>query len=449
VRNQIEINMLSGPVLRAVQVGLVLVSYPAYLHWLGVGQYGLWLVLSTVLMVSQLGNLGITQALAKVVAEEYAAGHTLAIRQYATVATLALAGSGLAASLCIAVLRGPIAAALGLGGEDAALARALLPYCGLLSVYVFLSDAQTNVLAGLGRTDLVNVLQALSQAISVAVGILLLRSGGGVAGLLAAAIFARAVQHGLAWFLTVRLLGAPAFTMAPLSRDHLRRLADLCGGLFAGSLIGLLLNPFNRIVVARFAGLQAVPVYEIAYNGSLQIRSLFVTMSSAILPEVSRRAGDSQEVRRVARKAVRMILICAVPCYAAVFAAAGSLLRVWLHGAVQPGQPAAFRIMLAGSFLSLLGTVPYFSLLGLHRSRDVLASFLVQSAVNVACIAAAWLSAGSVGLTVVVGSTAAGMAASTLFLAAAYRRAMDSAPVFSLSLRVSAPSSPVSVTQKP
>lgn len=448
MRNQIEINMLSGPVLRGLQVGLVLVSYPAYLHWLGIERYGLWLVLSTVLMVSQLGNLGITQALAKVVAEEYAVGDTLAIRQYATVAAAALAGSGLLASLAITVVRGPIAAALGLAGEDAALARALLPYCGILSVYVFLSDAQTNVLAGLGRIDLLNALQALSQAISVTAGILLLRCGGGVAGLLAAAIFARAVQHGAAWFLTVRILGAPAFTRTPLSRDRLRRLATLCGSLFAGSLIGLLLNPFNRVVLARLAGIQAVPVYEIAYNGSLQIRSLFVTMSSAILPEVSRHVGRLEEVRRVARKAVRLILICAVPCYLAAFAAIEPLLCVWLHGAVQPAQPVAFRIMLAGSFLSLLGTVPYFALLGAHRSREVLASFVVQSAVNVAAIAAAWLSTGTVGLTVVVVSTAAGMGASTLYLARAYRQAVAS-HAFSLCLRVSVPHSSAPVTQKP
>ena len=447
---QLEINMLSGPVMRGVNVAIVLVSYPAYLHALGFERYGLWLVLSTVLMLSQLGNLGIVQALAKVVAEEYAAGDILAVRQYSTAAAAALAVSGLLAFGATLFLRGPIVQLLGLSGDNAALARQFLPWCGALSAYVFVSDAQTNVLGGLGRMDLVNGLQTLAQAVSVAAGIYLLHCKAGVAGLLAAAMASRLLQHGLALILIWRLLRAPVFTLAPISRVRLRRLGSLCSGLFASTAVNLLLTPFNRLAIARCVGVEAVPVYEIAYNGAMQIRSLLSAGSSALLPEISRlRASSSaaaavRAISRLTRRSTRLLLVFGVPLYAVVFAVSRPLLRLWLHGSLQSGQADAFDIMLAGSFVSLLGTVPYYSLLGLHYSRQVLYGYLVQSSVNIAGIGAMWLWTSSIRLSTVLIATSAAMGASTLFLAWANRQAIAAiAP----RRRETAPLAPLAATE--
>jgi O-antigen/teichoic acid export membrane protein len=238
------------------------------------------------------------------------------------------------------------------------------------------------------------------------------------------------LQHGVALILIVRLLRAPVFTLAPISRDRLRRLASLCGGLFAGTAVSLLLTPFNRLVIARCVGVEAVPVYEIAYNGAMQIRSLLSTGSSALLPEISRlraapcAAAASRAISRLTRSSMRLLVLIGAPLYVAVFATSRPLLRLWLHDGMQAGQAAAFEIMLAGSFLSLLGTVPYFSLLGLHSGREVLYSNLVQSSVNIAGIAAMWMWTSSVQLSTVLLATSGGMGASTLYLAWANRHAI-------------------------
>jgi O-antigen/teichoic acid export membrane protein len=426
--SKLTVNVVSGPLLRAAGAALTMAAYPAYLHWLGAERYGLWLVLSTVLMLSQLGGLGVGEALTKVVAEEHARGGVLAIRQYSTAAAAALAGFGGGACLALFVWRHPITHALGLAATDAALARDLLPYCGAVSAYVLLADTQTNVLAGLGRIDLVNGLQLLSQAIAIGGGLALLRAGYGLGGLLAAAFVSRGVQHALAVFLVAKALRAPVLSLAPMSRERLRHLASLSSGLCAGGAVSLLLNPLNRIVVARFAGVQSVPVYEIAYNGAMQLRSLLLAGVRALLPEVSRLSAGPAARRAIScltGRAASMLFATGAPLYIAVFAASGPVLRLWLHGSVQAGQQDAFRIMLAGSFLSLLGTVPYYSLLGLHRGRQVLYGYVAQSAANVAGISLLWQSS-SLKVAGVLWATSAGMAASTLYLAWAHRHAVRS-----------------------
>ena len=56
---QLRINILSGVATSVVNVVLLAIAFPLYLHFLGYEKYGVWLVLATVLSFAQLGNLGI------------------------------------------------------------------------------------------------------------------------------------------------------------------------------------------------------------------------------------------------------------------------------------------------------------------------------------------------------------------------------------------------------
>jgi O-antigen/teichoic acid export membrane protein len=57
-------------VATVVNVVVLAIAYPVYLHFLGHEMYGVWLILATVLTFAQLGNLGISPAVMKLVAEE-------------------------------------------------------------------------------------------------------------------------------------------------------------------------------------------------------------------------------------------------------------------------------------------------------------------------------------------------------------------------------------------
>ena len=131
-------------------------SYPIYLHYLGYEKYGIWLVLTAVLSLAQLGNLGIGQAVTKFVAEYHAHGDTKAISKYVTTANLALSTRGTVVLLLILGFRTQIIALFRLGAANADLALWLVPYVGVLSLYIFIVRTVGATLSGLGRIDLVN-----------------------------------------------------------------------------------------------------------------------------------------------------------------------------------------------------------------------------------------------------------------------------------------------------
>ena len=81
------------------------IAYPVYLHYLGYEQYGLWLLLSTVLTMAQLGNLGVSPALVKLVAEDFAAMDVDGVYRYIGCSLLSLLASGVVLLIGVLWLR--------------------------------------------------------------------------------------------------------------------------------------------------------------------------------------------------------------------------------------------------------------------------------------------------------------------------------------------------------
>ena len=187
--------MVSGVAVTLVNVSVMAVAYPIYLHFLGYEQYGVWLVLTTVLTFAHLGNLGVSQAVTKLVAEEYGRGDMLAIQQYLTTAMVLLCLSGLLVLVVLVGLRGAIIPAFRLTEDNARTVSWLLPYIGGLSIYVFVTEVLQGTLSGLGRMDLANGIHSLGGVLKLAVAGPLLFAGFGIESLLVAAVASRLAMH--------------------------------------------------------------------------------------------------------------------------------------------------------------------------------------------------------------------------------------------------------------
>ena len=154
--SQLRINMVSGVAATASSAIILAIRYPLYLRFLGYEQYGVWLVLSTVLTFAQLGNLGVDHAVMKLVAEEHGRRNMVAVQEYVSSAVAILAVSGAAVLSLIITFRVPIIAVFKLSQENASHALWLVPCVGCLSVYVLIVQTLSATLSGLGRMDLVN-----------------------------------------------------------------------------------------------------------------------------------------------------------------------------------------------------------------------------------------------------------------------------------------------------
>jgi O-antigen/teichoic acid export membrane protein len=305
----------------------------------------------------------------------------------------------------------------------------LLPYIGVLSIYAFVVQVFGSALSGLGRMDLANYIQTFGQVVQIVIAGSLLFAGFEIRSLLFGSIASYLVVHALTLISIRRIEPLRFLRIENFSIKYGIRLIRFGSNVFAGSLLNMLLSPFNKILLSRYAGVAAVPVYEIAFIGSMQVRTLIESGFRSITPEISKASADMttsgrDRISLLHRQTIRIIFLFGVPVYAALLILAPHLLKLWLGARFVEALPTAFRIMLAGTFVSLIGVPAYYTLLGLGRVRHIFGSHMVQSATNALAILAVIIFS-PLSINSVVWCTSCAMAVSTLYLLYQNARAMD------------------------
>lgn len=429
--SRLRINVLCGTASAIIRLILTAIAYPIFLYHLGYEAYGLWLTLGTVLAFTHFGNVGFSPALTKLVAEEFGRNDLRNLQCYVMTSLISVGTAAAVMLFFILSFRVRLLAALNIAGDNLVLASSLLPYVGLVSVYALLVDNLTATLSGLGRFDLANHVQVGGRTVSLCVAIVLITCGTGIAGLLIADAVSLVLMHAACVSLLRGLFGlrlCPGGTWKLASFLSLLRIG---GGLASTTIIGLLVVPFNRLALAKYAGLASLPIYEISYNAALAIRNIIESGMRALNPEVSRLCASQggqpgKEVMRIYKRAQQLTLAAGIPLFATVILFAHRLLRLWLGQRFHQEMPVALQIIAVGSFFSLLGTPAVYCLIGLGRVSSVVTGHCAVAFVNGIIVAGAIVSRKVSVFTVLVATTL-GMAVSTLYLFRAMLEALKQA----------------------
>jgi len=425
--SQLRRNMTSGLLATGFNLLLLAVSYPVYLHFIGYQKYDIWLILTAVIGFAQLGMLGIKQALIKLVAEEYARNNIEAVQSYVAMSLLTLMVTGTAVLLTILFLKGYLIRVCKLSGENADLVSWLLPYASILTVYVFLVQALNATVSGLGRMDLSNYILVASRATMVCVAIPLLWKGGGIEALL----IGNAVSYVFIHIGSLVCIRQEARVQLLRARNwdwqRFKRLFGFGAGVFGGSLIQILLDPFNKLMLSRYGEVGSITVYDIAFRSSMQVRSFGETGLRALMPEISRlgaklTAQARTQIRSMNRRAFKLVLVLGTPLYGGLFVVAHVLLAFWLGKRFVEPLPQALRMMLVGSFVSLLGVPAFYTLMGLGKVRHCFISIGIQSSINVTIMISVAVLAPKLVSSYVFLAAALGMCGATVYLMWQLRR---------------------------
>ena len=385
--SRLRINMASSFAATILNVAVTGISYPLYLHFLGYEKYGVWLVLATIITFVQLTNLGIGTAVMKLVAEEHGKNNPQGVQRYVTTAMATLVVAALPALLVLWCCTTRIIALFNLQGANAAAAAGLLPYMGILSVYVFVVQVFGATLSGLGRMDLANYADSAGRIVALCISVVLLSRGRGIESLFISSALSYVLVHALLTCLIKKCGAYRFFSLDNLDRAALKGLLRFGSGVFGSSIVSMLLGPFNKLVITRWVGVSSVPIYEIAFNGSMQIRSLLEAVFRALSPEVSRlsasnEAGSLGRMRDIDRRALKIILRFGAPFWLLIIIFAAPLLKLWLGARFVPALPAVFQILMVGTFLGLLGVPSFYILMGLGKTKEIFIHNVIQSGIN-------------------------------------------------------------------
>lgn len=383
-------NVFSGMLSAVGNILILLVSYPIYLKYLGIERYGVWAILSVVVSFSALGSLGIDTAVIKYVAEEYGRESKLGIEKYFSTAIITLLIPGILIFFVLVPSKGFIVGVLNIPEKYISIANALLPYIVILSISIFFVKVIDGTLRGLGRVDLANYYNLGGKVLSVITTVILLKFGYGIWSLFWGQVLLYVLLGFLAFFTIYKRLGTLFFSIGSFDLKCLKKIVGFGGTMTAAQLISMLLQPFNKVVIARYISLSGVTYFEIANKAIQQIRNVFVVGIRAIMPEISRISVAFKETKikidNVLKKAMGLVSYLGIPVFIILLFSGPFLLKLWLSSRYMPEIGNAFRIILTGYAVNLLSVPIYYSFMGIGKVKYCFINHLVQSVLNVIVI---------------------------------------------------------------
>lgn len=383
--SQLKKNVLSGMICASVNVLLLLISYPVFLHYLGSELYGLWVILSVIVIFSQMGDLGINNTLMKFIAEEYGKKNYKRIMYFISTAVMLMFGLSVFIIFFLVILRVPIASFLNLG-EYKSLAVTLIPLMGLHAMVIIFTNLFKGSVGGLGRLDISNYTFLGARVIGLSTSVALIVAGFGIWGL----YFGVLLSHLLSFFVYIYIIKRhkiQIFSFKGFRKDVFKELFFFGGTLTGSKVLRMLLDPFNKVIISKYIGLEEVTYYEIAFKGLRQIKSIFQQSIQPIMPKISEVYGKYSQpmvyVNNIYKKTTIGLIALSLPVLLLLFTFGEVLLKIWLENNYNLNVLIALQILIIGFLFEILSLPARFVLMAEKKVNILFYSILLRVFVNI------------------------------------------------------------------
>ncbi len=384
-QSQLKKNILSGSSTAAGGIIISIIAYPIYLHFLGAASYGLWAILAVIIYFCSIGNFGIDEALIKFIAQEFAQGKRDNVVSYISTGLNALLVNGVLIFIILMLFQKTLRTILNLDAEYTVLFQNIFPYIIALSIFILIVQFINAILKGLGRYDQASYIQLIGRACALIVSILFFIKGYKIWGLFWGQFLSFVFVLIVSSFYICKKIH---FYYRPLRihRTFLLNLFRFGGTITVSKILSMLLEPFIKVVIARYVGLAEVTYFEIAHKIVYQIRSLFERGISAIMPEVSRLSADvvnaKSRISNVMKRVNKMNFLIGTSVFVLLFILCEPLLKLWLSDDYNKTIILAFRIIILGYTVNLISVPMYYYFMGVGSVRYCFYNHSIQAVLN-------------------------------------------------------------------
>jgi O-antigen/teichoic acid export membrane protein len=222
------------------------------------------------------------------------------------------------------------------------------------------------------RMDLVAlVITSTSVGQILLIPIVLLMGGGLTSAVIvvASAAIATALLYAV---VGVRLL--PSLRQPHINRELMKPMARFGGALVVSTMTATLLASSEKLLLPRFASVQALAFYSIAFTLAYLPTQLPVTIVQSLVPAFSRlnMNPDRTSLELLYRRALRGMLFWAVPSAMFICAVAQPFFTVWAGAEFGRESTLPLYLLMGGVVAEIMTYVPYALLVALGRT-DIIA----------------------------------------------------------------------------
>lgn len=288
-----------------------LATVPMVVHYVGKEQFGLWMVVSSLVVWMQLADFGITNGLTNALSEAFGRDDSDVASSYLS---SAFAVTVLLALICLfplaaAYLWVPWAQVLSLTNPDlAAMADDAFLLVGLAFVINIPVSLVTRAYVAYQRNYVISISQALSAVVSFLGMWFAVQHGTNLLGLVAISVFTPVLFNFSLWLLMPNLDAALKLQRVGINRRAISRVAKSSVPLFIFQFGALMVNQLVNVFIARLASLSLVADYNMILRIYMFIFSIAAALSSPFYAAI-REAFERTDIGWVTKAIWRSLVV--------------------------------------------------------------------------------------------------------------------------------------------
>lgn len=399
IGRRVLLSTIANYVGQFVTLGTGFFLTPFMLATLGETNYGLWVLVGSLVAYGTLFDLGISGAVVKYVAEYRARGEVEQARGLVATALWLYTVLGLLVVVLCAVIAPFVPAWFNIPNSEQATARWLVLLSGIGVGLSIPCSTPAAVLKGLQRFDLINLVSVTGTLLVAAATVVGLLLGGGVLGVVAVNIPIMLVMQVPSIWLVRRAAPELRFGWRGGNLRLARTVVTYSSAIFITQISGRLQTRTDEIVIGGFLPVTAVTPFAIARRLS-EISGLLTNQFMKVLFPLASELhaeNDQARLRSLYIIGTRLTLATFLPIGGATIVLARAVLSVWVGEAY--GNYAYLVVILTLSSFIDTSQWPAGSILqGMARHRPLAVLSSAAALLNLALSIALVRSFGLVGV---------------------------------------------------
>jgi O-antigen/teichoic acid export membrane protein len=376
-------NVASSYLGFAAQAATALLLTPFLVHRLGPVQYGVWILLTTILGYFQLLELGIMPAVIRYVSHHRARSETADVNS--------VIGSALLVLLGLAAVTVPITALVAwlapplfhlLEVDQGLLTRGIV-LVGIAAIVAYFRRLFTAVIVGHQQFPLLNLCSASGTVLGALASVVVVRGGHGILALVGVTIGQLAYETLFQLAVLYRIFGVatdPRLTR----REHLRKLVGYSAFAFLSDVSLNISHRMDAVVIGLFLPEAAITSYSLGTKIAQMIENFTDPLIDTFFPFASEvhAAAEPGSLRRLLTNGTRISLILAAPALTIAGWYGGDLIAWWLGAEFVAASLPVLQVFLAIVGLSIFEATAARILLGVGQVRFDAAVSVGSAALN-------------------------------------------------------------------
>ena len=332
VKKKIVKNTVANTLLKISQYVIGFLMFPFIIKYVGVEDYGIYLLVGAFVGYFGLLDFGVGSALVKYVAQYTTKEDKKTINEMVSSSFAFYMGIGIVICVSVLIIGTYYVEFFNISPDQAEKARfiAYLVAIGALTSWPMHSFG--NILPGIQRYDIGAILGFVSAIITAVSTVIILLSGGGIIDMIFWGIVIGASFQLATVIITQRLLPYLELRREYMGMEPMKKIFKFSSVVFIGQIIGMIVLGTDRIVIGAFVSVAAITHYAVARKLHDIVHTASSLPASALLPAATEldTKDNKAAIERLVFRGGKYKCALIIGAATVIFVLAEPIINVWM-----------------------------------------------------------------------------------------------------------------------